>query len=95
MNIKLIQQIYFHSKVYFTVSSIMNELTCNHEFDFSLQLMSNPPKVRCKRCQITEFLDKAQEFTNSDSQSKVLECREPGKSSEASVPFKTGFGVPS
>ena len=70
----------------------MNKLTCNHEFDFSLQLLSSPPQVQCKHCRLTAFIDDARGFTNAVNQSKVekriqaekdfeIECRELWKSS--------------
>lgn len=70
----------------------MNTLTCNHEFDFSLQLLSSPPQVRCKHCRMTAFVEHAQQFTNAINESKItkrieaeavfeLECRELWKNS--------------
>lgn len=40
----------------------MNSLLCNHEFDFSAQLLSSPPKVRCKKCRTTVTIDDAREY---------------------------------
>ncbi|CAL1777854.1 hypothetical protein vBAbaMPhT2_252 [Acinetobacter phage vB_AbaM_PhT2] len=40
----------------------MNSLMCNHDFDFNSQLLSSPPKVRCRKCRITATLDDANEY---------------------------------
>lgn len=33
----------------------MNKLTCNHEFDMTTALLSNPVQYRCKHCRVTAF----------------------------------------
>ncbi|WJJ54727.1 hypothetical protein [Acinetobacter phage AB1I1M-1] len=40
----------------------MNKLICGHEFNFSVQLASSPPRVRCIHCLTTATIDEAREY---------------------------------
>lgn len=51
----------------------MNPLLCKHEFDFSTQLMSSPPQVKCKLCGTRSFIDEAVEYENSYCTSTISE----------------------
>lgn len=49
----------------------MNILLCNHQFDFTNQLTSMPPRVTCQICNQTATVDDAREYTIHYSMSNV------------------------